>query len=151
MNLAKKFNVRGSLIFNFRLNPENEIVFTTFFIEYLDDFNLNSGIYHRMNSFYKYNLLQKKKPDISNFANFLWRFENSSKKFILDDFSELFNNGDKYNLQDELKFNSQFEDNLLKHNIDYIRINKNILFIEQTILFYSSYSLNHELVLKILK
>lgn len=152
VNLASSFNINGYLIFNFRPNLDNTINIAPYFVEFNNNINPNENIDHKINDFYNYELLLKQKLELARFFNFLWRFDIFNNNISFNDFSELFiESSEQYDFHDLIKFNSQFETNLLKQKLRFKRLNRNLIIIEQNVLFYSASILDSKLILKILK
>ena len=51
------FNVNGFLIFNFKININNNIEISIYFVEIKNDINRNEELDYKINKFYNYNLL----------------------------------------------------------------------------------------------
>jgi len=152
VNLASSFNINGYLIFNFRPNLDDTINIAPYFVEFNNNINHNENIDHKINDFYNYELLLKQKLALTRFFYFLWRFDIFNNNISFNDFSELFvESSEQYDFHDLIKFNSQFETNLLKQKLRFKRLNRNLIIIEQNVLFYSASILDSKLILKILK
>jgi len=104
-----------------------------------------------VNNFYNHYILRKQKIGLRDFYRILWRYKISDKFYLFNEISELFLKEYQYNLQDLSKLNRHFEYNLLKNQIKFKRLNKNLLFIEQGVLFLSTTHLDADLILRILK
>ena len=152
VNLASSFNINGYLIFNFRANLDNTINIAPYFVEFNNNINHNENIDYKINDFYDYELLLKQKFELTRFFYFLWRFDIFNNNISFNDFSELFiESSEQYDFHDLIKFNSQFETNLLKQKLRFKRLNRNLIIIEQNVLFYSASILDSKLIFKILK
>lgn len=151
LRIATILCINGSLIFHFRVNNDYEIILSTFFMQYSATSEETIEIDTRINEFYNFNLLKKEKIEMKTLVNYFWRFYKSDNSFFFKNFNGIFRDANKFDLSDELKFNSQFELELIKNELEFIRINKNIVFIEQKVLFYSSHDLNYELFFEVLK
>jgi len=152
LDLASSFNINGYLIFSFKPVIDDTVNMATYFVEYNNIFNPQERIDEKINNFYNYELLLKQGMKLSRFFNFLWRFDIFNNNVSLKECSVLFKESSKkYNFHDLIKFNSQFEANLLKQNLQFKRLNQNLIFIEQRILFYSASTLDSKVILKILK
>lgn len=151
LNLACSFNIDGYLIINFKTILNDEINIAIYFVEINEGIDLNEKIDDKINNFYNYNLLIKQELELKRFFNYLWRYEIFNNNVLHKEFSELFYTADQYDFQNFANFSSQFETNLVKNNIEFTRLNKNLLLIEQRVLFYSSPFLDSKLILKILE
>jgi len=151
LNLAASFDVDGYLVFNFKVDLGNNIILAIYFVEIKNEVKCNQNIYLKINNFYNYDLLIKEPLEIKRFFNFLLRYEILNDNFLFKEFSGLFNCEAQYDFHDLVKFNSQFETNLLKTNVSFKRLNQNLLFIENRVLFYYSPILESKIILKILR
>lgn len=151
LKLNRSFNRNGHLIFNLNKDNSSNLIITAYFIDKRKNNKSNVKIENEINEFFNQYLLEKQKINLREIYSVLWRFKISNKLFFFSNFSELFRNEKRYDFQDISKFNLQFEYNLLKKHIKFKRLNKNLLFIEQKALFFSTIHLDFELILKLLK
>lgn len=151
LNLLNKLNRKGYLVINLKRDIQDNIIFTTNFVDMRNNFNSIDKFELEINKIFDYNLLEKKKCGLNNVFYLLWRFGISSDSYRFNDFSELFLDEIHYDFKDLSKFNAKFEDNLINKHIKFKRLNQNLLFIEQHSLFYTSTNLDYKLILKILK
>lgn len=151
LKLTRSFNRNGHLIFNLNKDNSSNLIITAYFIDKRKNNKSNAKIENEINEFFNQYLLEKQKINLREIYSVLWRFKISNKLFFFSNFSELFRNEKRYDFQDISKFNLQFEYNLLKKHIKFKRLNKNLLFIEQKALFFSTIHLDFELILKLLK
>lgn len=66
-------------------------------------------------------------------------------------YSHLFLGNNKNDSPDLLKFNQEFEQNLLKNNVKFIRLSNYLLFIEKTFLFLTMSKLKSEFIQRIIQ
>ncbi len=152
LDLAGSFNINGYLIFNFKPGLDDNIYLASYFVEFSNRLDYNEKTDQKINDFYDLELLTKQKMELNRFFNFLWRFDIFSNTILYKECLELFKeSSEQYEFHDLIKFNSQFETNLQKQNLKFKRLNPNLLFIEQGVLFYSSTFLDSKVILKILK
>ncbi|MFX1395365.1 MAG: hypothetical protein ACFFAH_17660 [Promethearchaeota archaeon] len=149
--LSKNFNRKGNIIFNIKEDFNGNLIIAVYFVDISNGHESNDNFKNKMNDFYNYSLLEKQKIVLRDFYRVLWRYKISDKFYFFNEVSELFLMENQYDFQDLLKFNRQFEYNLLKNQIKFKRLNKNLLFIEQKALFLSTNHLDLELILRILK
>ncbi|MHA1660410.1 MAG: hypothetical protein ACTSUT_14960 [Promethearchaeota archaeon] len=97
-----------------------------------------------MNNFFNYHLLKKQNVDLKVIPPFLWRSHIYNNFFLFKDVLDLFLIKNQYSLHD-------FENKLLKNQIEYKRLNKNLIFIEQHFLFLQLQILNLKVILDIIK
>ena len=69
------------------------------------------------------------------FINCIWRLGLKDNLFSLNDYYDLFFTKNPHHLIDLSDLNGLIEENLLTNQIEYIRLNKNLLYIEQNYLF----------------
>ncbi|TFG14549.1 MAG: hypothetical protein EU535_03240 [Promethearchaeota archaeon] len=151
LNLASSFNIEGYLILNFKIDRESNVDIMIYFVEIKNDTKFNENIDYKINNFYNNDLITKKSIEIKSFFNLLWRSEILDNGFLFKDFSDLFNINNQYDFDDLIKFNFQFETNLRKKKIKFKRLNKNLFFIENCLLFYFSPILESKVILEILR
>jgi len=151
INILNNFNRKGYLIFNFLLDNDDEVKFSLYFAECVitrdDSFNTDKQI----NEFFNYSVMKKLSIKIKEFHNYLWRRGISNDHFLLKYHSHLFLGKNMCDTHDLLKFNQEFEQNLSRNNIKFIRFSKYLLFIEQGFLFLVMSKLKSEFIQRIIK
>jgi len=150
INILNNFNRKGYLIFNFLLDNDDEVKFSLYFAECVitrdDSFNIDKQI----NEFFNYNVMKKHNMKIKEFHSYLWRRGISNDHFLLKYHSYLFLGKNMCDTHDLLKFNQEFEQNLLSNNIKFIRFSKYLLFIERGFLFLVMSKLKSEFIQRII-
>jgi len=151
INILNNFNRKGYLIFNFLLDNDDEVKFSLYFAEYdlTSDASFNTD--KTINEFFNYNVMKKHNMKIKEFYSYLWRRGISNDHFLLKYHSHLFLGKSMCDTHDLLKFNQEFEQNLLSNNIKFIRFSKYLLFIEQGFLFLVMSKLKSEFIQRIIK
>ena len=149
--LSKNFDRKGNLIFNIKKNFSGNLITAIYYLDISNNHKSKVNFENEVNNFYNHYILRKQKIGLRDFYRILWRYKISDKFYLFNEISELFLKEYQYNLQDLSKFNRQFEYNLLKNQIKFKRLNKNLLFIEQGVLFLSTTHLDADLILRILK
>jgi len=142
--LIKNFNRKGYLIFNFKNNNSKDIILSAYFVEMKKKSKTSMNIETEMNNFFNYHLLKKQNVDLKVIPPFLWRSHIYNNFFLFKDVLDLFLIKNQYSLHD-------FENKLLKNQIEYKRLNKNLIFIEQHFLFLQLQILNLKVILDIIK
>lgn len=151
LNFIKNFNRDGYLILNFKLNSNDNIVISSYFVEKRRNNENLINMESEINNFFNCTLIEKLNVSIEAIFRLLWRFEISNKYFLLNEISELFLKDSQYNLRSISKINLQFEHKLLKNQINFNRLNKNLLLIEQHSLFLIFLHINFKLILELIK
>ena len=135
LKISNSFNRKGYLTLNFIIDSNDEIKFSPYFSEFVlkndELFNTEKNI----NTFFNYNLLNRQMIKQKELFNYLWRLGISNVYFPLKEFNQLFMTGNQHGISILLKFNKNLEQNLLKNRLDFVRLSKNLLLIEQTSLF----------------
>ncbi|KKN02432.1 hypothetical protein LCGC14_1117780 [marine sediment metagenome] len=151
LNLITSFKRKGYLIFNFKISLNNDVKLNSYFVEFRKNFEENLNIKKNVNNFFNFNLLEKQPIKIKAIFNFLWRLGITDDVFSLNNFQSLFINNDKNCTLSLLEFNSHLEQNLLNNQIKFIRLNKNLLLIEQSFLFLVLKKLDSLYILRIIE
>lgn len=151
VNIINNFNRKGYLTINFLCDNDEEIKFSLYFTELIikkeDSFNTEINI----NSFFNCNVMKRQSIRIKEFHNYLWRKGISNNSFLMKFYSHLFLGNNKNDSLDLLKFNQEFEQNLLNNNVKFIRFSNYLLFIEKTFLFLTMSKLKSEFIQRIIQ
>jgi len=152
INLLTKLNRNGYLIINFRRDSEDNIRFSTSFIDVRKEFNNTIKLEAEINDFFNYNIIKKKKIEFNKIFFFLWRFGSADYFYEIKNFTDLFLGSKNFSdFKNMTKFNIKFEHNLVNKQIKFKRLNQNLFFINQHILFYTAPNLDYKVILRILK
>jgi hypothetical protein len=151
LKLSKNFNQSGYLIFNLKKDFNDNLIVIPLFIAIRNTHDPLNTFENQINKFYEYSIIKKQKIEVNEIHLILWRFNIFNNYFLFEDVSELFKNENKYNFEDLTMFNSQFEYNLLKKNIKFKRLNKNLILIEHKALLFTAINMDYDLTLRILK
>lgn len=151
ISLIAGFNKMGSITFSFKVGYEEEINFTSYFVSVNENMEDSFNIEKAVNEFFNYNALKRHNVKIKGIFNYVWRLGISNDFFMLKFFYNLFLVKNQCSLKDLLLFNSQFEQNLVINQIKFVRINNNLLFIEQYFIFLVLIYFDENLILKIVK
>ena len=131
---------------------DDNIRFSTSFIDVRKELNNLIKFEVEINDFFNYDIIKRKKIGFNKIFLLLWRYGSSDYFYEFNNYSELFlgrkNSSDFKNIT---KFNIQFEHNLVNKEIKFKRLNQNLLFINQHILFYTAPNLDYKVILTILK
>ncbi|MFX1574421.1 MAG: hypothetical protein ACFFB0_16900 [Promethearchaeota archaeon] len=129
--LIQNYSRAGYLIFNIHINFTEEIQIYPYFVEVYDKVNHNSDIIKIVNSFFNVNLIKKRDVKTNNIFDLLWRIRISDDSYPLTLFYNLFLTKEQYFLPPLLKFNSEFEQNLINNKIRFTRLSNKLFLIEQ--------------------
>jgi hypothetical protein len=150
LKILNSFKREGYLFFNFRLNNDDIVVFNPFYTDKHfkseETFNTEQAI----NTFFKYGILKRQDLRIKHIFNCLWRLGITDDYSSLSIFNKLYPN-EENEIAKLLKFNKNFEQNLLQHLIKFIRLGKNLLLIEEKFLFVVLLKLKSEYIKKIVE
>lgn len=135
LNLIKNLGKMGHLIFHFRIDCNDIIELTSYFVETYEINESTSNIDKNINSFFHCNLIKKQNPKIKAIFNLLWRLGIIDAYFLLNDFYDLFHTIKQASLLELSHMNELLEKNLSNNQIEYLRINENLFLIEQKFLF----------------
>jgi len=152
INLLTKLNRNGHLIINFRRIFDDNIRFSTNFIDVRKELKDLIRFEVEIKNFFNYDIIKRKKIEFNKIFLLLWRYGSTDYFYEFNNYSDLFL--DHKNLSDFkniAKFNNQFEHNLVNKEIEFKRLNQNLLFINQHILFYTAPNLDYKVILRILK
>ena len=150
-SLTKNFNENMGIIFNFKIDRNNKIIFFPFIIEIQNKRNNHPNLDYNINTFFNNNILEKKNLRINDIGLLLWRLPIDNEFFYLLDFTETFYLYKKYNLDDLTEFMYQIKDDLNNNEIEFTKINDDMLLINQKILFVLIIKQNLEFIKKIIK
>ncbi len=134
-NLIKNLGKKGHLIFHFRIDYNDNIELTSYLVEICEINENISNIDKTINNFFHCNLIKKQDLKIKAIFNLLWRLGIIDTFFLLNDFYDLFYNIKHPYLLELAQMNELLEQNLLTNQIEYLRLNENLFFIEQNFLF----------------
>ena len=149
--LVNNFKKKGFLILNFKMNYNEGVVFTPYFVNIINLFEKSTDFSKEINNFFNLNLLKKQCINLKSLASLLWRNQVSNDYFSLTKFNALFSTSSQYDFTNLSSFNSQLEQHLLKKRIAFKRLNQNLLFINQHSLFITIFEFDPQALLKLLK
>ncbi|MFX1427164.1 MAG: hypothetical protein ACFFBE_11985 [Promethearchaeota archaeon] len=151
LNIVNSFSRNGYLIFNFRIDNNNEIIIHPFFAEKckMDDEPFNTE--NRINNFFNYSILKKQVIKIKQIFNLLWRLGLFDNHLSMNYFDKLFIEKNQDKITNLLKFNKGFEQRLTINQIKYMRLGKNLLLIEDKFLFICLPELKSKYIYKIIE
>ena len=139
LNLVTNIAEKGFLILNFKIENSENIKISPYFVLETDNIKKILNIENKVNNFFHSNLLKRHNIKIKTFSNFLWRLGINDTFFFLDDYYDLFYS------------NNSSEENLLNNQIEYMRLSKNLLFIEQSYVFLILENLDCDNIYKIIE
>jgi hypothetical protein len=95
--------------------------------------------------------MKKHNLKIKEFHNYLWRKGISDNFFLLKYYSHLFLSNYSNDSKDLIRFNREFEQNLSRNDVKFIRFSNYLLFIEQTFLFLTMTKLKPDFIQRIIQ
>jgi len=151
IKIINNFDREGYLIINIKIDNNEEIKFSPYFVEKIiktdDSFNTENNV----NSFFNYNVLKRNDLKIREIFKYLWRLGISNDFFPLKYLNSLFTPKNQNDLTMLSEFNKVIEGNLVRNQIEYIRLSKNLLFIEEKFLFLVLTKLDSQYIQKIIE
>jgi len=151
VKIINNFTKNGFLIFNFRMNFKEGVVFTPYFVNIENSTEKSADLGKEINIFFNLNLLKKQSIDVKSVASLLWRNHTCNCSYLLKIFVDLFTTNFQFDFNNLSNFNAQFEQSLSKRHISFKRLNLNLLFINQNSLFIAIMEFNSQTLLKLLK
>ena len=154
-NLLKSlnnFNRKGFLIFYVKINNKEELTYHAYFIDIkYEQNNYSLDIEKEVNSLFNCELFKNVELNLKFFYCILWRTNISGIYYNLENGVNLFLSLSQFNFQKLSKFNTQFEKVLLLNQINFHRLNQNLLLIEDKILFLIFKDFHREDILRLLE
>ncbi|MFW9943185.1 MAG: hypothetical protein ACFFFT_19265 [Candidatus Thorarchaeota archaeon] len=151
IKIINNFEREGYLIFNFKIDNNDEIEIYPYFVEIIIKKDDLFDIEKTINTFFNNNVLKRQNIKIRQIFNYLWRLGISSEHFPLKYLNSSFTKENQNGLTKLFKFNKEFEQNLLNNQIEYIRLSKNLIFIEEKFLILVLIKLDSEYIRKIIE
>jgi len=150
LNIINNYNRNGYLIFHIKVDFSDNIKILSYFVEESKLYEDKNSIEKSINLFFNLALLEKLKINVKDLFKFLWRLGISDNFYLLEDLKDLFLPEDQNIFSELLSFNSQFEQNLLNNHIEFKRLSKYLIFIEQWCIFLVLPLLDSNLIWKII-
>ena len=151
LNIINNYNRSGFLIFHIKVDSSDNIKILSYFVEESKLYEDVNSIEKNVNPFFNIVLLEKLKINIKDLFKFLWRLGISDNFYLLEDLKDLFLSEDQNTLSELMSFNSKFELNLLNNQIEFKRLSKHLIFIEQWCIFLVLTLLDSNLISKIIE
>lgn len=151
LNLIVNIGEKGFLILNFKLDNSENIKISSYFVLISESINKIPNIESKVNNFFQSNLLKKHKIKIKTLSNFIWRLGINNTSFFLNDYYNLFYSKDSQHFLSLSEMNELFEVNLSNNQIEYIRLSKYLLFIEQRYIFLTLENLDCDYIYKVIE
>ncbi len=151
LSLIKDLKVNGYLIVNFELGLNKELYFSSYLIEINGKKSTERTIEKEVNSFFECSLLNQFILNPRKIFHILWRTKLPESFYSQKNINEIFSVNGITNTKDLDAFNHRFEILLKENYLKSVRISKNLLFIEETYLFFTSLKLDHKIIFNILK
>jgi len=152
LKLLNNFNRKGFLIFNIKVNNKEELIYHAYFIDIKYEQNIHSlDIEKEVNSLFNCELFKNVELNLKLLYCILWRTNISEIYYNLENGVNLFLSLSQFNYQKLSKFNTQFEKALKLNQIDFQRLNRNLILIEDKILFLIFKDFHREDILRLLE
>jgi len=152
LKLLNNFNRKGFLIFNIKANNKAELLYHAYFIDIKCEQNKNSlDVEKEVNSLFNCELFKNIELNLKQLYCILWRTNISEIYYNLENGVNLFLSLSQFNFQKLSKFNTQFEKALQLNQINFHRLNQNLLLIEDKILFLIFKDFHREDILRLLE
>ena len=152
LKLLNNFNRKGFLIFNIKVNNKEELIYHAYFIDIKYDQNNHSlDIEKEVNSLFNCELFKNVELNLKLLYCILWRTNISEIYYNLENGVNLFLSLGQFSFQKLSKFNTQFEKALQLNQINFHRLNRNLLMIEDKILFLIFKDFHHEDILRLIE
>ncbi|MFW9988859.1 MAG: hypothetical protein ACFFC3_09410, partial [Candidatus Odinarchaeota archaeon] len=151
LNLIDSLSRIGFLIFNFQIEHNEEIKIYVYFVDISEENNDNSNLENNINSFFHCNLINRLNIKIYEIYNYFWRLGVNNNYFFLKNFNILFSPKKNMTIPDLTNTNNQIEENLIKYQIEYIRLSTNLLLIEYNYLFIILENIDPKYIYRVLK
>ncbi|MFX0080135.1 MAG: hypothetical protein ACFE94_00110 [Candidatus Hodarchaeota archaeon] len=151
IKIINNYDREGYLILNFKIDNNEEIKFSPYFVEYITKTDDSFKIENNINTFFNHNLLKRYNLKIKEIFIYLWRLGISNGVFPLKYLNLSSTTKNQNTLTRLVKFNQELEQNLLKYQLEYIRFSKNLLFIEEKFLFIILTKLDSDYIQKIIE
>ncbi|MFX0104018.1 MAG: hypothetical protein ACFE75_00825 [Candidatus Hodarchaeota archaeon] len=150
-NLIRNLGRKGLLIFHFRMDHHENIKLTCYFAEKCEINGKSFNMEKNINNFFYCNLIKRQEIKIKAISNLFWRLGITGHNFFFIDFENLFNNKKLPCSLDLLEINELVEHKLLKNQIEYIKLSKNLYFINQNNLFLILQDLDSNYIYEIIE
>ncbi len=152
LKLLNNFNRKGFLIFNIKVNNKEELKYHAYFIDIkYEQNNYSLDIKKEVNSLFNCELFKNVELNSKLLYSILWRVNISEIYYNLENGVNLFLSLGQFNFQKLSKFNTQFEKALKLDQINFYRLNRNLLMIEDKILFLIFKDFHHEDILRLIE
>jgi len=150
LKLLNNFNRKGFLIFNIKVNIKEELIYHAYFIDVKYEQN-SLDIEKEVNSLFICELFKNIELNLKLLYCILWRTNISEIYYNLENGVNLFLSLNQFNFQKLSKFNTQFEKAMQLNQINFHRLNRNLLLIEDKILFLIYKDFHREDILRLLE
>jgi hypothetical protein len=134
LKISNNFKRKGYLIINFISDSNDRVKFCVHFIEISSRREMAFNIEQNFNKFFNKIILKRHPMRVKDIYAHLWRKNITDNYVSFKMFKALFFAENHYDSRDLYNINKKFEQYLEENQIENIRINKNLLFIEQTFL-----------------
>ncbi|MBN1216741.1 MAG: hypothetical protein JXA99_15040 [Candidatus Lokiarchaeota archaeon] len=151
VNLSKNLLNDIILIINFKINRNNQIILYPYCIEFQQKSKNNLLLDLEINNFFNSKILEKKKLTINKIGLIMWRLSIDIEYFYLLDYTETFYLGNKYKSHNLSDIITNIKEELDKNSIKSLKINDEIVLINENIICVLIQRMNLPLLKKIIK
>ncbi|MFX0000697.1 MAG: hypothetical protein ACFE9Q_05745 [Candidatus Hodarchaeota archaeon] len=151
LKLINNLGRKGILICNFKIDNNDNIKLSSFFVEEYELSDKSANLEEIVNNFFQTDLVKKQNVRIRTIFNYIWRLELNDSFYLLNECLDLFLPKIEHNQLAMSEINKKIEQNLLNNQIEYIRLDKTLIFIEQNYLFIILEKLDSKYIIRILK
>ncbi len=151
LDLVNNIGEKGYLILNFNIENTEIIKISPYFVLESKRIDKISDIENKINNFFHSILLKRHNIKIKAFSNYFWRLGINHTFYFLNDYYDLFDSNSSSESLDLSEMNKEFEENLLKNQLDYVRLSKNLLFIEYRFVFLILENLDCKLIYNVIE
>ncbi len=146
----KKRELKGFLILIFKKTLSGEISVSNYFIELKEIDGKEINLHDEINEFFNFPLIKKQKLENKNIFKLMWRLEMSEERLAFKEVSKLFYNKEIEKKQDLAKLNLKLENIFKTNEINFHRLNPNLILINNKILFVLFEKVDFELLNKVI-
>lgn len=146
----KKRELKGFLILIFKKTLSDEISVFNYFVELKEIDEKVTNLRDEINDFFNFPLIKKQKLELKNLFKLLFRLEMSEERLAFREVSKLFYNKEMEKKPDLAKLNLKLEDIFKTNEINFHRLNPNLILINNKILFVLFEKVDFELLNKVI-
>ena len=151
IQILKKLNSSGFLIFNVRINNFNEIHLNSYYLNISKkENNQNLNLEKEINSLYELPIFKSVSINLQSLHKILWRKALGIEFSVVKDLIDFFLTFSIYDFQNLNLFINQFQKMFNLNQIEVHKLNSNLLLVEQSALFLIINNIDMRLIEKII-